>query len=147
MKTYKVKVTYTDGTTLFSTLEAKGKESLKEEIKRFPTTFMLSMLEVKDIEILSNKIDKKLIGKFNKSLMDLGDYFESENDFLEKVCRIFEEDGFTMMNIPSGNNMGDLSLINKNEDVVENYTVHYVSTRLEDRKNLPYEIIKYNCFM
>jgi len=145
MKTYKVKVTYTNGTTLISTVKAQGRESLKEQIWKGVTSFMQEMLEVKEIEILSSKIDKKLVKKFDNKLRDLGDYFESENDFLDKARQIFESEGFTMMNIPCGNNSAHVCIFNENEDVVENYKIYYVSTYLDSRKKLPYEIIKYNC--
>jgi hypothetical protein len=145
MKTYKVKVTYTNGTILISEVKGRGKESLKEQICKGVTSFMQEMLEVKEIEILSNKIDKKLISKFDEQLRGLGDYFLSELDFLDKATEIFEKDGFKMMHIPSTNNDGHLVLINSNEDVVENYKIYYVSTFLDDRMKKPVEVIKYNC--
>ena len=106
---------------------------------------MQEMLEVKEVEILSNKIDKKLISKFDDQLRGLGDRFLSELDFLDKATEIFEKEGFKMMHIPSTNNTGHLVLINNNEDVVENYKIYYVSTYLDDRAEKPVEVIKYNC--
>jgi hypothetical protein len=145
MKTYKVKVTYTNGTTLVAEVKSRGRESMKEEIKRDKIYFMGYLLEVKEVEILSNKIDKKLISKFDDQLRGLGDRFLSELDFLDKATEIFEKEGFKMMHIPSTNNTGHLVLINQNEDVVENYKIYYVSTFLDDRMKKPVEVIKYNC--
>ena len=145
MKTYKVKVTYTNGSALVTEVKAKNKESMKEEIKRDKMFFIGYPLVVQDVEILSNKIDKKLISKFDDQLRGLGDYFESENDFLDKAAEIFENEGFKMMHIPSTNNAGHLVLINQNEDAVENYKIYYVSTFLDDRMKKPVEVIKYNC--
>jgi hypothetical protein len=145
MKTYKVKVTYTNGTTLVAEVKSRGRESMKEEIKRDKIYFMGYLLEVKEVEILSNKIDKKLISKFDDQLRGLGDRFLSELDFLDKATEIFEKEGFKMMHIPSTNNTGHLVLINQNEDVVENYKIYYVSTYLDDRAEKPVEVIKYNC--
>ena len=145
MKTYKVKVTYTNGSVLVTEVKAKNKESMKEEVKRDKMFFIGYPLVVQDVEILSNKIDKKLIGKFDDQLRGLGDRFLSESDFLDKATEIFEEEGFKMMHIPSTNNTGHLVLINNNEDVVENYKIYYVSTYLDDRAEKPVEVIKYNC--
>jgi hypothetical protein len=145
MKTYKVKVTYTNGTVLVTEVKGKGKESVKEEIKRDKMYFLGYPLVVQDVEILSNKIDKKLIEKFDDQLRALGDRFLSELDFLDKATEIFEKEGFKMMHIPSTNNTGHLVLINNNEDVVENYKIYYVSTYLDDRAEKPVEVIKYNC--
>jgi hypothetical protein len=145
MKNYKVKVTYTNGTVLVTEVKGKGKESVKEEIKRDKMYFLGYPLVVQDVEILSNKIDKKLIEKFDDQLRALGDRFLSELDFLDKATEIFEKEGFKMMHIPSTNNTGHLVLINNNEDVVENYKIYYVSTYLDDRAEKPVEVIKYNC--
>jgi hypothetical protein len=145
MKNYKVKVTYTNGTVLVTEVKGKGKESVKEEIKRDKMYFLGYPLVVQDVEILSNKIDKKLISKFDDQLRGLGDRFLSELDFLDKATEIFEKEGFKMMHIPSTNNTGHLVLINNNEDVVENYKIYYVSTYLDDRAEKPVEVIKYNC--
>jgi hypothetical protein len=145
MKNYKVKVTYTNGTVLVTEVKGKGKESVKEEIKRDKMYFLGYPLVVQDVEILSNKIDKKLIEKFDDQLRALGDRFLSELDFLDKATEIFEKEGFKMMHIPSTNNTGHLVLINNNEDVVENYKIYYVSTYLDDRAEKPLEVIKYNC--
>jgi hypothetical protein len=147
MKNYKVKVTYTNGTVLVTEVKGKGKESVKEEIKRDKMYFLGYPLVVQDVEILSNKIDKKLIEKFDDQLRALGDRFLSELDFLDKATEIFEKEGFKMMHIPSTNNTGHLVLINNNEDVVENYKIYYVSTYLDDRAEKPVEVIKYNCLI
>ena len=145
MKTYKVKVTYTNGSVLVTEVKGKGRESVKEEIKRDKMYFIGYPLEVKEVEILSNKIDKKLIEKFDDQLRGLGDRFLSESDFLDKAMEIFSKEGFEMMHIPSTNNTGHLILINENEDVIENYKIYYVSAHLDDRAEKPIEVIKYNC--
>jgi hypothetical protein len=145
MKTYKVKVTYTNGTVLISEVKGKGRESLKEQIWKGVTSFMQEMLEVKEVEILSNKIDKKLIEKFDDQLRGLGDRFLSLLDFRGKAEEIFKEEGFEMLDLPLLANTGQIALINNNEDVVENYKIYYVSTYLDDRAEKPVEVIKYNC--
>ena len=81
MKTYKVKVTYTNGSVLVTEVKGKGRESVKEEIKRDKMYFIGYPLEVKEVEILSNKIDKKLIEKFDDQLRGLGVAFSQNRIF------------------------------------------------------------------